>query len=523
MPCFAHLIAAAPAQKNAALVACVKRALIGENVESRIVTPSNDTYTAASSGDVLFAEYPAVIAYATSIDEISPLVQCGTSTGFKVTPRSGGHHFENWSALNGTLVVDTSHINYVKPSEDYSTVTVAAGAKLGQIYETMDPTGHTVNGGICPTVALGGYLGVGGYSMQMRLHGMAVDHVQSIKAVLADGSLVTASATENPDLFWAMRGGGMYGFAVEATINTIEIPRSAMVWMNFTAPTRPEATQKYLDWAAKQDPYFTSQLNLYGDHAQISGWYIGKTAQELTTIVKASGLLDVPDVFYRISANCSTQNSRNFWENTQIECTDDATAHEVFNTQYNVVPDDFSAVPGAPAQFGFDDVPVLPNETKATPWPRVAIINKTLFVTKSKPLTSETIQYIVEKSGALPAELGFWTEMTSWNISTPATSAFAWQAEAEYLFRFEVTRSSNATLEAIGQNFMDDLEAYLVPRIGTASYAGYMDAHINSNPYEAYWGDNVCRLSSVKKQYDPTNFFSNPFSIPPTTPKGVSC
>ena len=50
-----------------------------------------------------------------------------------------------------------------------------------------------------------------------------------------------------------------------------------------------------------------------------------------------------------------------------------------------------------------------------------------------------------------------------------------------------------------------------------------MDAHINSNPYEAYWGDNVCRLSSVKKQYDPTNFFSNPFSIPPTTPKGVSC
>lgn len=54
LPCFAHLIAAAPAQKSAALVACVKRALIGENVESRIVTPSNDTYTAASSGDVLY-------------------------------------------------------------------------------------------------------------------------------------------------------------------------------------------------------------------------------------------------------------------------------------------------------------------------------------------------------------------------------------------------------------------------------------------------------------------------------------
>ncbi|MCJ1269577.1 hypothetical protein MMC22_009469 [Lobaria immixta] len=521
--CFAQLIAVAPTQNNAALNACVEHALVGKNVKGRIVTPSSDTYAAASAGNVLLAEYPAVIVYATSVDEISPLVKCGTASGYKVTPRSGGHHFENWSALNETLVVDISHINYVKSSNDLSTATVAAGAKLGQIYETLDQTGHTMIGGICPTVGIGGYLGVGGYNMQMRAYGMAVDHVQSIKAVLADGRLVTASATENPDLFWAMRGGGTYGFTVETTVKTFTIPRSAMVWMNFTGPTRNEATQKYLDWASKQDPLFNSQLNLYSDRAGVLGWYVGKTVPELTAIVKASGLMDIPDANIKVSGNCSTENSRNFWQYTQTECTDDATAHELFNTWFNVVPDNFAPVPGAVKQFGFDDIPVLPNQTKAIPWPRISLINKTYFITKSKPLQPETIQYITEKSGALPAELGFWTEMTSFNISTPATSAFAWQEEAEYLFRFEVLRSSNTTLQAIGQKFMDDLDAYLVPRIGSASYAGYVDADISTNPYTSYWGDNVCKLSSVKKRYDPTNLFSNPFSIPPTTPEGVQC
>lgn len=324
--------------------------------------------------------------------------------------------------------------------------------------------------GICPTVALGGYLGVGGYNMQMRVEGMAVDHIQSIKTVLANGSTVTASASENPDLFWASRGGGTYGFIVEATIETAVLPRSAMLWMNFTAPTRTEATQKYLEWGAYQDPHFNSQLNLYSEHAGVLGWYLGKTVEELTAIVETSGLLDVPDVNYTITGNCNAENSRNYWLYSQTTCTDDATAHEAFNSWYNVVPDNFAPVPGAVAQYSFDDVPVLPNQTKATPWPRVDIINKTYFVTKSKPLSQETIEYIVEKSGALPEELAFWTEMTMFNISVPATSAFAWQEEAQYLFRFEVLRSPNATLQAIGQKFMDDLDAYLIPRLGYSNF-----------------------------------------------------
>ncbi|KAL9029224.1 MAG: hypothetical protein Q9196_002520, partial [Gyalolechia fulgens] len=387
------------------------------------------------------------------MDTESPLDQAPTSD------------FENWSALTGTLVVDVSHINYVKPSTNATTVTVGAGARLGAIYSQLTPTGRTINGGICPTVGLGGYLGVGGYNMQMRYLGMAIDHIASVRVVLADGSLVTVSSTAHPDLFYAIRGGGLYGFIVEVTMNTVLVPRSAMVWMNFTQDGTGEATQKYLDWASKQDPHFNSQLNLHSDYADVLGWYAGKTVRELTDIVQSSGLMDVPGARFKITGNCSTENSRNFWLYTQTECTDDATAHANFIKLHNVVPDALAPIPGV-QNFAFGDVPALPDQPRATPWPRAALINKTYFIRKSKPLTPAMVKYITERSGALPAELDFWVEMTSFNISVPATGAFPWQNEAEYLFRFEVRRSDDPKLDAMGQRFMDDLDAYLVPRIG---------------------------------------------------------
>lgn len=362
-------------------------------------------------------------------------------------------------------MVDISHIDYVNISNDAKTAAVGAGARLGTIYSLLGATGQTINGGDCPSVGIGGYLGVGGYNMQMRYLGMAVDHVKSVRLVLADGSLVTASATENPDLFWAIRGGGTYGFVVEITIETVSLPRSAMLWANFTQETRNEATQKHLDWASKQDPLFNSQLNLHGNYALVLGWYVGKTVPELTALVNASGLMDIKDAQIKITGDCSFENSRNLWLGTQTECTDDATAHKLFSSLFNVVPDDLAPISGV-TNFAFDDTPALPNEPKAMPWPRTPLIGKTYFVTKSKPLTEEIIQYITEKSADLPPELAFWGEMPTFNISVPATSAFAWQSEATYLFRFQVTPSKDANVQAIGQKFMDDLDAYLVPKIG---------------------------------------------------------
>lgn len=303
--------------------------------------------------------------------------------------------------------------------------------------------------------------------MQQRLYGLAVDYVNSIKLVLADGRTVKASKTENPDLYWAARGGGTYGFIVESEFQTRVIPRSAMIYANFTGPLRNEALQKFNDWAAKQEGAFNSQFNLYSNNANILGWYIGKSVEELKAIVKSSGLEDIKGATIKITGNCSTKNSRNFWLYTQTECGDDAEAEKLYDTWYNVVPDNFGPVPGAVTQFSFEpNAPALPDRPKATAWPRIALINKTYFVRKSQPLKKEDIKYITDKSGALPEELKFWAEITTFNISKPTNSAFAWQGEAQYLLRTMVEKVADPKVMAQGQKFMDDLEAYLIPKIG---------------------------------------------------------
>jgi FAD/FMN-containing dehydrogenase len=180
-------------------------------------------------------------------------------------------------------VVDISHINSVSVSQDKKTATVGAGIRLGALYTALNNYGLTFHGGICPTVGLGGYVGVGGmcralrpmhdpsqlalcagYNIQGRQYGMAVDDVTSMEIVLATGEIVTASSTINHDLWWGARGGGTYGIVVSITINTQVFPRSATVNIQFpNASTRYEVARKYIDWAPRQVVEFGSQINMY--------------------------------------------------------------------------------------------------------------------------------------------------------------------------------------------------------------------------------------------------------------------
>ena len=117
-----------------------------------------------------------------------------------------------------------------------------------------------------------------------------------VQVVLADGRTVVASPDTNPDLFFAIRGGGggTYGIIVEYTLSLTAIPRSAMLMLkwNDTASRFPAAKQ-YLDWASKQIPEFMSQINVYRDNVQVLGWYYGGTKDQLSSLVNSSGLLDI--------------------------------------------------------------------------------------------------------------------------------------------------------------------------------------------------------------------------------------
>ncbi|GKZ31999.1 hypothetical protein AbraIFM66950_001016 [Aspergillus brasiliensis] len=517
--------AATASNSTQSLRACVSQALVAGDVNARIVDPSNDTYTDARLGEkIQFNEFPALIAYAKEADEVASLVRCAQRSGFKAVPRSGGHHFEAWSALNGTLVIDLSHINHVNVSADTTTATVGAGIRQGALYLALDEHNVTFPGGICPTVALGGLVSSGGFSLQMRALGLAAEYVQSARVVLADGSLVTASSSSHEDLFWAIRGGGggTYGIIVDFDLQLMQFPTSAMVAISWNASSdRYPVAQRFFDWAPVQIPAFTSQVNVYKSSINFLGQYLGGTENELRKLINESGLLDIGTPTIYISGNCDTDNSRLFGY-TSYECV---PANETNRQIMNVLPEPFSQYDDYP-QYQYENEPEDPSITVAEPWARFNRISKSFFMQKDNILPAADLKTVIDMMGELDTDSEIWGEWHAWNISSPSKSdyAFAWREQAYAHLEFQVHGSlTNSTKQATYEKWFTDLETFLRPKIGVASYSGEMDAHISTNPFESYYGDNVCRLVEVKKSYDPNNFFTNPDAITPTVPEGITC
>ena len=370
--------------------------------------------------------------------------------------------------MNNSLVIDLAHIDYVNVASDLSTATVGGGLRLGALYTALDAYNRTFPGGICPGVGMGGYLGVGGYSMNMRKMGMAVESVTAAKLVMADGTVVTASATSNTDLFWGIRGGGQFGIVTEITVKILQLPRSAMVTISFpNKTTRYDVARKYLDWGPKTVPEFGSQINIYSNRTYLVGWLLGGSTQQLQAMVNSSGLADIPGAVVKVSGDCSTDNSRYFWIYTIDSCMPDDQAEPLFASWYNVVPEAFSDPKSISPVFQFNEVPKSNKYPRAQPWPRNNIINKTYFISKAKPVSDETLQGLIEQSGALPDEAGFWAELTSFNITSPNptnSSAFAWEQDAYALFRAEVGADVAGSTQ--NQAFMNTYDNFLLPRLG---------------------------------------------------------
>ncbi|KAF1813474.1 FAD-binding domain-containing protein [Eremomyces bilateralis CBS 781.70] len=530
LTCLIGSVAAAPLEefvtRQSNLLACV-RSVFGNTSDARIVGPTDPTFTDARLGEkIQFDEFPSLIVFAEDVSEVPALVNCAQKSGIRAVPRTGGHHFEAYSTLTDTMTIDISHINYVQVSEDRNTAVVGAGIRLGALYNVLWKHERSFNGGICPTVGLSGFLSSGGFSNQMRDMGLGIDYIQSAKVVLANGQLVTASASENPDLFWAVKGGGggTYGIVVEYVLEVLEYPRSSMVLINWnetdTNTVRYDVAKRFLDWAPRQDRRFTSQVNVYGTTVQVVGQFLNATGEELTALINDSGLLTIGKPEPIIDGGCNQLNSRLFGYTT-FDCQAD---NEVDPLITNVVPQAFEPVGNYP-RFGYNDVPADPAAPVAPAWPRFWRIAKSFIVQKDNLLPDDALRNVIDRIAQLPPEASAWGEWHAWNLSSTAdgSDAFAWRDQAYAHLEFQIRGSDDMDVQNGYHDWMADLEGYLRPIVGPASYTGYADSKISVNPLESYFGNNVCKLINVKNQYDPGNFFQNPASIPVRAENGLTC
>jgi FAD/FMN-containing dehydrogenase len=161
---------------------------------------------------------PAAIVRCAGEDDVVAVVRLAAEKGMGLAVRGGGHSVPGFGTGDGVIVADLSGMQSVDVDDARRSAVSGGGATWGRFNDVTGAHGLATTGGIISTTGVGGLTLGGGIGYLCRKHGLSCDNVTSARVVTADGSIVTASEDEHPDLFWALRGGGgNFGVVTEFT------------------------------------------------------------------------------------------------------------------------------------------------------------------------------------------------------------------------------------------------------------------------------------------------------------------
>lgn len=167
---------------------------------------------------------PAAIARAASIEDVIAAVNVARDHGLLLAVRNGGHSMPGFSTCDEGIVLDLRDLNAVSFDAAASRVSVQGGAMISDLDTATQPAGHAVPMGTVTHTGVAGLTLGGGLGRLTRMHGLSVDALTGVQVVTADGAVVEASESENPDLFWGMRGAGPnFGVATRLDFRTFPI------------------------------------------------------------------------------------------------------------------------------------------------------------------------------------------------------------------------------------------------------------------------------------------------------------
>jgi FAD/FMN-containing dehydrogenase len=186
-------------------------------------------------------KYPALIVQPSGVADIQNAVVFARERGLLVAVKCGGHSFSGKSTCDGGMQIDLSRFRHVRVDESRKIAHVAGGSLLGEIDHECMAHGLVTTAGTVSHTGVGGLTLGGGFGRVGRRFGLALDNVKGVDIVTADGQLRRASAEENPDLFWGVRGGGgNFGIVTSFDFSVHEMQRDVVggniIWPIAAAP-----------------------------------------------------------------------------------------------------------------------------------------------------------------------------------------------------------------------------------------------------------------------------------------------
>ncbi|MFT4016787.1 MAG: FAD-binding oxidoreductase [Agriterribacter sp.] len=411
-------------------------------------------------------KHPAAIAYCKDVDDVIACVNFARENNMLLAIRSGGHNAAGLGIADDALVIDLSLMKDIKADKNSKTVKVQGGCLLKELDAATHEIGMTVPSGIFGTTGVAGLTLGGGLGNLTRAFGLSIDHLLEAEVVLANGKLVKASATENADLFWALRGGGgNFGVVVSFTFKLCPVHTvyaGPMLW-------ELEDTEEMMAW-----------------HHE----FINKAPNELSGYF---ALLTVPPVapfpeHLHLKKMCGV-----VW----CYAGDMEKAEEIFKPIRAKKTPSLDFVGPMP-------VPVLQTLFDALYPPGLLWYWKADYI---KDLSPEAIKLHVEYGKQLPTPF---CTMHMYNIngaaSKPGNNETAWNyRDANYaMVIVGITNDANEKEKVINwaKNYWSDLHPYSMG----GAYVNFMMEE-GTDRVKASYGDNYKKLVQVKAKYDPGNLF----------------
>ena len=448
---------------------------------------------------------PGAVAFCATPQDVAASIAFARANGLPLRARNGRHSYGGYSTCEG-LVIDVTSMSGIEVSADASTATIGAGAVLIDIYTALAARGVTIPGGTCPSVGITGLTLGGGHGEVSRAFGLTCDALVSLEIVLADGRVVTASESEEPDLFWACRGGGggNFGIVTSMTFATSPVGDVTLFAIDWDWADAVPAVLAWQEWVAGlPDEVFTGIALLTQPGGPSASPYVGASGTFLGTPAEWAPI--VAPLLAAVAP--ATQNAE---QKTYLEAVDihagcaTITEQECHPTYWNP-----------------------PGQLEQNTWAATSA-----FVGEAAPLTAEAVQVIVDfvdRRQADPLQpttdpqfgtggVGFDSYGGAINRVAPDATSFVHRdclALGQYLAYWQT--DSSPELVASNQAWLRELTDAITPYSNGQAYQNYIDPGL-VGWLDAYYGANLPRLRQIKLAVDPDDVFSFAQSIPPAEP-----
>lgn len=433
-----------------------------------LIAPGHLEYdTARQLHNGLVDKRPALIAGCRGVADVVEAVRFARMTGLEMAVKGGGHNVAGRAMNDGGIVIDLSLMKGIHVKSSARTVRAQGGVTWGDFNRETQLHGLATTGGVVSTTGIAGLTLGGGLGWLLGRHGLAIDNLVSAEIVTAEGAVITASAEQHPDLFWAVRGGGG-NFGIAASLEFRLHPVGPIVVAGaIMYPLRVggEVLRFYRDFTARVEDDLTvfAALMHAPDGTKLAAMVschcgsldAGEKALRPLKAFRtpaADAIAPMPYVHLNgMMDSALPKGARNYWKSSFLGALNDDAI--------DAMVDAFSSC--------------------------------------TSPMSMMIVEHFHGAATRVPIE----------------ATAFPHRHDGYNLLI--LSQWTNAADDDCCTGWARRAYGAMTPFVANGRYANYLDADESGDPAVAAYGPNYRRLQQVKAKYDPRNLFHHNLNVKP--------